>query len=96
MHNNFNCYYDNVLQSNNDSTKRLTYLAECFIKQTMYKGFCSFILCANEMIEYFYSVAKLYCRTKPRQSIVKKVKKKQKQKQKQNLGEHNMLLVTID
>ena len=96
MHNNFNCYYDNVLQSNDDSTKRLTYLAECFIKQTMYKGFCSFILCANEMIEYFYSVTKLYYRTKPRQSIVKKVKKQTKQKQKQNLGEHNMLLVTID
>ena len=57
MHDKFNCYYDNVLQSNNDSTKRLTYLAECFIKQTMYKGFCSFMLCANEMIEYFYSVA---------------------------------------
>ena len=77
MHNNFNCYYDNVLQSNNDSTKILTYLAECFIKQTMYKDFCSFMLCANEMIEYFYSVAKPYCRTKPRQSIVKKVKNKQ-------------------
>ena len=86
MHNNFNCYYDNVLQSNNDSTKILTYLAECFIKQTMYKGFCSFILCANEMIEYFYSVTKLYCRTKPRQSIVKKVKNKQNKNKNKTLA----------
>ena len=85
MHNNFNCYYDNVLQSNNDSTKRLTYLAECFIKQKMYKGVCSFMLCANEMIEYFYSVAKPYCRTKPRQSI-KKVKNKQNKNKNKTLA----------
>ena len=86
MHNNFNCYYNNVLQSNNDSTKRLTYLAECFIKQKMYKGVCSFMLCANEMIEYFYSVAKPYCGTKPRQSIVKKVKNKQNKNKNKTLA----------
>ena len=62
MLNNFNCYYGNLLQSNND----------------------------YEIIEYYYSVAKPYCRKKAITCIVFQKNKKQ------NLSWNNMVLVTID
>ena len=53
LHNNFNCYYGNVLQSNNDSTKK-NYLTKWFIMQTTFK---KVMLFAYEMTDIFYSVA---------------------------------------
>ena len=54
LHNNFNCYNGNVLQSNNDSTKKKTYLTKWFIMQTIFK---KVMLFAYEMTDISYSVA---------------------------------------
>ena len=52
LHHNYNSYYGNVLQSSNDSTKTVDLM--------VYKGndIFSFMFCAFEMIEYFYSLEK--------------------------------------
>ena len=42
----------------------IVYLTRWFINQAIQEGFRSFMLCAYEIIEYYYSVAKPYCRKK--------------------------------
>ena len=54
----------------------IVYLTRWFINQAIQEGFRSFILCAYEIIEYYYSVAKPYCRKK---AIMYSFSKKQKQ-----------------
>ena len=68
----------------------IVYLTRWFINQAIQEGFRSFMLCAYEIIEYYYSVAKPYCRKKAITCIVFQKNKKQ------NLSWNNMVLVTID
>ena len=48
----------------------IVYLTRWFINQAIQGGFRNFMLCAYEIIEYYYSVAKPYCRKKAIACIV--------------------------
>ena len=48
----------------------IVYLTRWFINQAIQGGFRNFMLCAYEIIEYYYSVAKPYCRKKAITCIV--------------------------
>ena len=48
----------------------IVYITRWFINQAIQEGFRSFILCAYEIVEYYYSVAKPYYRKKAITCIV--------------------------
>ena len=74
----------------------VVYITALIVTSIMFcKGFCSFMLCAYEVIEYFHLVAKLYYKRLVlfKKKINKKIKKL---KIKKKTMANNMVLETID